>query len=255
MDDDTLELKAGANPLVLEYEKSGRAYFVVSTEEIAPAPTGSLATRWWNNPAVLPFDVRADEQRPVGWYRFVAPPGLRSMTLNARGKVQALADGKPLTGLTLPEPTAKPVTVLLRIEQERGCYGGAAFPEPIKLDCGPGLMAPGDWSENEGLLSYSGGAWYRKTVEIPDADRVMLDLGAVVSSAEVRVNGRLAGIKIAPPWKVDITAFVKPGETRIEVLVCNTLANHFTSVPTGYRGDTRSGLLGPVTLELVTSKG
>ena len=26
-------------------------------------------------------------------------------------------------------------------------------------------------------------------------------------------------------------------------------------LPTSYRGDTRSGLLGPVTLELVTSKG
>ena len=245
----TLELKAGANPLTLEYDKPGRAYYVVATEAIPPAPAGALATRWWNHPAVMPFDVRSDERTPVGWYRFVAPPGLRVMTLNARGKVQAWVDGQPLTGLTLLTPAAKPVTVLLRIEQERGCYGGAAFPDPIRLDCGPGLISLGDWSENEGLLSYSGGAWYRKTVEIPEACWVMLDLGTVVSSVEVRVNGRLAGIKVAAPWKLDITAFVKPGKNRIEVLVCNTLANHFTSVPTGYRGDTRSGLLGPVTLE------
>ena len=44
----------------------------------------------------------------------------------------------------------QPVTVLLRIEQERGCYGGAALPEPIQLDCGPGQIALGDWSKNEG---------------------------------------------------------------------------------------------------------
>ena len=50
---------------------------------------------------------------------------------------------------------AKPVTVLLRIQQERGCYGGAALPEPIKLDCGQGQFALGDWSQNDGLLSYS----------------------------------------------------------------------------------------------------
>ena len=130
---------------------------------------------------MLPFDVRPNEQTPVGWYRFVSPPGLRAMTIsNARGKVQAWADGKPLTGsgkFTVPQPSAKPVTVLLRIEQERGCYGGAALPEPIKLDCGPGQFALGDWSKNDGLLSYSGGAWYRKTVTLPAAKRVVLNLG------------------------------------------------------------------------------
>ena len=147
---------------------------------------------WKDEPAVLPFDVRPEEKTPVGWYRFVAPPGLRAMTLAARGKVQAWADGLPLTGtdkFSVPQPSAKPVTVLLRIEQERGCYGGATLLEPIQLDCGPGQIALGDWSKNDGLLSYSGGAWYRKTVTIPAAKQVTLNLGNVVASAEVRVNG------------------------------------------------------------------
>ena len=250
-----LQLKAGANPLVLSYDQPGTTYFVVATEEIPPAPAGALATRWWHHPAVLPFDVRANEQTPVGWYRFVAPPGLRSMTLrNARGKVQAWADGQPLTGtgkLTVPKPSAMPVTVLLRIEQERGCYGGAALPEPIQLHCGRGQIALGDWSQNDGLLSYSGGAWYRKKVTIPAARQVTLNLGDVVASAEVRVNGHLVGVKVAPPWTLDITKFAKPGENRIEVLVCNTLANHYTTVPTRYRGQTTSGLLGPVQIEMI----
>ena len=81
---------------------------------------------------------------------------------------------------------------------------------------------------------------------IPRRQAVMLDLGDVVASAEVRVNGQFAGIKVSPPWTLDITKFVKPGANRIEVLVCNTLANHYTTVPTQYRGPTVSGLLGPV---------
>jgi hypothetical protein len=139
---------------------------------------------------------------------------------------------------------------LFRIEQERGCYAGATLPEYIKLDCGAGQIALGDWSKIDGLLSYSGGAWYRKTVKIPAAKQVTLNLGEVVASAEVRVNGRCAGIKVAPPWTLDITKFVKSGENRIEALVCNTLANHYTTVPTRYRGNTTSGLIGPVTLQI-----
>jgi hypothetical protein len=269
----TLKLKAGANPIVLEYTKPGCAYFVVSQakgeeetnksdDPFSPAAadkpkfkTSPLAMRWWKNPDVLPFYVRADEPRPVGWYRFVSPSGFRAMTLNVNGKVRAWADGKAMAEsgrgrFVVSQLSPQPVTVLLRIEQERGCYAGAAFEEPIKLECGPGLFALGDWSTNESLLSYSGGAWYRKTVEVPGAGQVCLDLGDVVASAEVRVNGQLAGIKVAPPWQLDITSFVKPGVNRIEVLVCNTLANHYTTVPTRYRGSIRSGLLGPVAILL-----
>jgi hypothetical protein len=214
----------------------------------------SLAMSWWDRTGLLPFDVRPNEKKPVGWYRFVSPPGLRAFTVAARGKVQAWSGDNKLTGarkFTIPQPSSEPVTVFLRIEQERGCYAGAALLEPIKLDCGPGRIALGDWSKNEGLLSYSGGARYRKMVTIPGAGQVSLNLGEVVASAEVRVNGQLAGVKVSPPWKLDITKFVKAGENRIEVLVCNTLANHYTTIPTRYRGQTTSGLLGPVQIEVV----
>jgi hypothetical protein len=175
------------------------------------------------------------------------------MSVTERGKVQAWADGQLLEGgqkFIVKKPSPKPVSMLLRIEQERGCYGGAALPEPIRLDCGPGRIELGDWSKIDGLLSYSGGAWYRKNVTIPLARQVLLDLGNVVASAEVRVNGHSAGIRVSPPWSIDITEFVHPGENRIEVLVCNTLANHYTTIPTRYRGSTESGLLGPVTLRV-----
>ena len=98
-----LKLKAGANSLVLSYDKPGRTYFVVSKspgdepknagpEDPQAQPIfhqSPLAMKWWNNPDVLPFDVRAAEPNPVGWYRFTAPPGLRSTTwlpINSLGK-------------------------------------------------------------------------------------------------------------------------------------------------------------------------
>jgi hypothetical protein len=250
---DVLKLKAGFNPLLLQYDKPGRTYFVVSASEPPGSEPNRLAMRWWNNPGILPFDVRPSEKTPIGWYRFVSPPGLRAMSVTERGKVQAWADGQLLEGgqkFIVKKPSPKPVSMLLRIEQERGCYGGAALPEPIRLDCGPGRIELGDWSKIDGLLSYSGGAWYRKNVTIPLARQVLLDLGNVVASAEVRVNGHSAGIRVSPPWSIDITEFVHPGENRIEVLVCNTLANHYTTIPTRYRGSTESGLLGPVTLRV-----
>ena len=78
---------------------------------------------------------------------------------------------------------------------------------------------------------------------------VMLNLGKVVSTAEVRVNGKSAGIKVAPPWRVDISKHTQQGENRLEVLVFNTLGNHYVTIPTLFRGPLTSGLIGPVRLE------
>jgi hypothetical protein len=147
--------------------------------------------------------------------------------------------------------------VALRVVPETGAGGGAVFPEPIRLECGPGLTTLGDWSKSGVLECYSGGAWYRKTVSLSSEQvhgKVTLDLGKVVATAEVRINGEPAGIRVAPPWRVDISQQVRPGDNRIEVLVFNTLANHYTTIPTRYRGDPTSGLLGPVTLEMTPAK-
>ncbi len=78
-----------------------------------------------------------------------------------------------------------PVHIAIRVEQERGYYGGAALPEPVMEDCVPGAIALGDWSLIDGLASYSGGAWFRKTIELTaDQTRraVVLDLGRVVAT-------------------------------------------------------------------------
>jgi hypothetical protein len=115
----------------------------------------------------------------------------------------------------------------------------------------------GDWSEIDGLKAYSGGALYRKTISIAPDDiknKVEIDLGDVVSSAELRVNGKSAGIRLSPPWKFDITPFAQSGDNKVEVIVYNTLANNYTTIPTRYRGAITSGLIGPVTLKIMGKK-
>jgi len=274
-----LALRSGPNPLLLRFDAVGRGHVVVDAgtpdahaAEPGPAPGATedrgvvqavfepsdLAMAWHDDPDILPFDIQPQVAHPAGWYRFTSPPGLRAVTVPARGEARVWADGKELEALAgnqfvVARPSAAPVTVAIRVAQERGHYGGAALPDPIRLDCGPGAFAAGDWSKNDGLASYSGGAWYRKTVTLTGEQaegRVALDLGSVVSSAEVRINDQLAGTRLAPPWTVDLSPHVEAGENRIEILVYNTLANHYSTIPTRYRGSPVSGLLGPVSLQI-----
>ncbi len=72
----------------------------------------------------------------------------------------------------------------------------------------------------------------------------------MVSSAEVRINGSVAAIRVAPPWTVDLTPHVLPGENRLEILVCSTLGNYYSTIPTRYGGETTAGLLGPVAVRV-----
>jgi hypothetical protein len=261
-----VKLRSGASALLLRYDKPGRGYVVFEDPE-SPADwkqTYPLASAWYNRPGLLVYDTRPGVARPAGWYRTTSPPGLRGLTMVVRGAAALWLDGRPIplaaaerqrdgsnryrvAVAALPAPRK----IAIRVEQDRGSCAGAAFMEPMEFDCGPGRMAAGDWSGTDGLSSYSGGVWYRKTVALGAAqsDReVWLDLGGVSSSAEVHVNGKRAGVKLAPPYRVDISKLVQAGPNRIEVLVYSALSNHYQTIPTRYRGTEPSGLLGPVKL-------
>ncbi len=261
-------LKEGANPVLLRYDQTGRTHFVLGMgSETTGKERTPLSMAWYGNPAVIPFDISPERENPVGWYRFISPPGLRRMWFPAHGNVRVWAAGESLA-LTQTEtrtdgargyeavvanPSPEAVTVAMRIEQDRGCYGGAALPEPVRLECGPGTIMTGDWANKGVLEHYSGGAWYRRTVTLTAEQtqgRVLLNLGRVVATAEVHVNGSGAGLRLTPPWTVDISPQVKTGENLIEILVYNTLSNHYGTVPTHYRGSPESGILGPVTIEV-----
>ena len=108
---------------------------------------------------------------------------------------------------------------------------------------------------------------YTKTVEAPGewfkpGAQLWLDLGDVKNLAEVTVNGRPLGIVWKTPFRVDVTAALKPGPNTLEIKVANLWVNRligdkqpgvtktytYTAVEF-YKADSPllpSGLLGPV---------
>ena len=263
----TILLKKGANPVLMLYDKACETYLIARKPGTPRPEKQQVAMSWYGDEGVLPFDCLF-KNNSSGLFAFESAPGLKSFTFAAYGKVTIWADGKQIQAVTgQKQPTgltsynvnikdSKPTTsqVVLKIEYQPGYTGAGAIPQYISQQCGIGSIQLGDWSAIDGLRAYSGGAWYRKTVLLNASDlknRLEIDLGDLVSSAELRVNGKSAGIKLSPPWKFDITSFAKAGENQIEVLIYNTIANNYTSVPTMYRGEIKSGIFGPIVLKLI----
>ena len=257
-------LNKGANQVVLLYDKACTAYLVFRIPEAETPERKPVAMRWYGDTGILPFDFNLSGLS-TGIYRFKSAPGLKSLAFKAYGNLKVWIDGseqkinqgeKRKDGLTDYVITVKDINpgisdVTLKIDYQPGYRGAAAIPEYIEQECGEGVITLGDWSEIDGLRAYSGGVLYSKTISIDEKElsgKTEIDLGELVSSAELFINGKSAGIRVSPPWKFDITGYVKAGENRIEVLVYNTLANNYTSIPTRYRGSIRSGLIGPVTM-------
>lgn len=269
---DTVSLKKGDNPIVLHYDKenTGRTYFVLSKTAPEPPkpdyivyPKGEkpvfelkdMMTKWAKDKEVIPFNIHPGVEKTFGWFRFKAPPGLKALNMKMVGNAVAIVDGKEYSVseqgfVEFSEVLLEDTEVYLKVDQEKGCCGGSVFEDPVELICDKGPRPLGDWSKNEGLVCYSGGAWYRKTITVGRSKNVILNLGKVSSTAEIKINGKDAGTYVSAPWRIDISDLVVEGENKIEVLVYNTLSNHYVSIPTNYRGSLESGLIGPVTLEL-----
>ena len=250
-------LKAGANPTLVRYDRPGRGHFVVRRQDRpVPKTRAPLAMRWHNDPGVIPFDVYAGD-RSAEWFRFVSAPGTTAIRVQARGPVRAWIDGEPMTDkgngrFEAVKPAATAAIVALRVVPHTGRSGGAVIPEPVAVETGgAGVMPLGDWSQMGILHNYSGGVRYRTVVTLTEAQaggKVDVDLGQVAATAEVHVNGRKVGVRVAPPWRLDVTGVLKTGPNTLEILVYNTLANHYQTIPSRYRGRPLSGLLGPVRL-------
>lgn len=143
--------------------------------------------------------------------------------------------------------------VAIRLIMKRGQYAGAAFDQPIKLSLEGGKIQEGLWSDNA-LPTYSGIGVYKQTINLSSAESkkgITLDLGEVYVAAEVFVNGKSAGSRVAAPYKFDLSQLVQSGKNEIEVRVANTLAPHYsTPLKTIHLGPTKSGLVGPVQLKI-----
>jgi hypothetical protein len=263
----TVQLKKGVNSILLVYNQACETYIVIRKTEISRPEKQPLSMCWYGDYGVLPFDCSI-ENKSSGLFAFESAPGLRSFTFAAYGKMTIWVDGdpiQPVAGLKQPDGlTAYSVSlkdtksassqVAIKIDYQPGYCGAGAIPKFISQQCSKGSIDLGDWSKIDGLKAYSGGAWYRNSINICSDDlkhRLEIDLGDLVSSAELFVNGNSAGIRLSPPWNFDITRFSKEGDNRIDVLIYNTLANNYTSIPTRYRGSIRSGLIGPVVVRVL----
>ncbi|MDD2600256.1 MAG: glycosyl hydrolase [Kiritimatiellae bacterium] len=249
-------LLQGANPTLVRYDHAGRGHFVMRRVD-RPLPTTRqpLAMRWLNDPGVLPFDVYAGGQT-AEWFRFLSAPGTHAIQVQAAGAVQAWINGEPMRTrgagrFEAAQPISEAAVVELRVVPQLGSSGGAVISEPVAVETGTGMMALGDWSQNGILRNYSGGLRYQCTVTLTadqSRGKVELDLGRVAATAEVLVNNQKAGVLVAPPWRVDLSGLLQTGQNTFEVLVYNTLANHYQTIPSRYRGQPTAGLLGPVRL-------
>jgi hypothetical protein len=132
-----------------------------------------------------------------------------------------------------------------------------------------------DWTQRpeEAIQHYSGKAVYRKTFEVPESlahasgSALFLDLGQVHDLATVRLNGQTLRTLWLAPWRVDVTAAIRPGKNLLEIEVVNAWNNRLVgdkALPVAQRHtflalDTinksaplfPAGLRGPVTLQAV----
>ncbi|MBC8096972.1 MAG: hypothetical protein H7Y43_14290 [Akkermansiaceae bacterium] len=163
----------------------------------------------------------------------------------------------------------------------------AMVPEPLEITGAWGVGFPQKWgapdqiivdqlgslteSTNAGVRYFSGTATYTKTFDWNPSAKASnqksehwLDLGDVQVMAQVKLNGHDLGTVWKPPFRVDISAALKPGRNTLAVRVANLWPNRMigdVALPAAERFTwsshepftkdsplPKSGLLGPVTI-------
>jgi hypothetical protein len=135
-------------------------------------------------------------------------------------------------------------------------------------------LVPWSAQPDDGVKYFSGTATYTKSIQAPrewfrDGAALTLDLGRVGDLAEVTINGRSLGLLWHPPYELDVSGALRPGDNVIEIKVTNEWTNRLTGdrvmpadkrvlgeasvLPAGARPPPaqplpESGLIGPVRL-------
>jgi hypothetical protein len=164
----------------------------------------------------------------------------------------------------------------------------ATLAGPWDLSFPPKLGAPEkirlstleSWIKNsdDGVKYFSGTATYTKTIQIPQnwlkpKASLVLDLGIVKDIARVSINGLESAVLWKPPYRVDVTGFLKPGLNRLEIRITNEWTNRLIGdravdpskrVLASSSGGTGgfnapltlsdSGLIGPVTVQSMEAR-
>jgi hypothetical protein len=199
---------------------------------------------------------------PPTYQLSVAPDGACSVVTDSPGTFTLTSAAGQTRTATVPS-VAQPLELAGPWELRFPPKWGA--PESVTLER---LIS---WTQHadEGVKHFSGTATYVKEFDMPAAlsgqgKTLYLDLGIVKNLAEVTVNGRNLGVLWKSPFRLDVSAVVKPGRNRLEINVTNLWPNRligdqrlpekqrFTwTTFNPYKADSPlldSGLLGPVTL-------
>ena len=100
----------------------------------------------------------------------------------------------------------------------------------------------------DALSGFSGNTRYTAKVDLKKTPDLVLDLGEVGSTAEVKVNGVSVGTRVYPPYRFAIGDAVVDGENTLEITVTNTCVFAQRDGFSRYLPIRASGLMGPVTL-------
>ncbi len=279
-----IQLITGTNPtpLLLRYNHAGRYAFCLTAPvtqtnktELKRTP---LSMKWYDLPGLLDFDVYGDRTKPTCWFRFTAPGGLKSFSVQARGNLEFYVNSNKISDtnidikkftpkttseyglffhgchyyqVTLPNVSKTAIDIVIKAQPWSGQYGGNLIAAPIRLQGGIGHMVLGNWNMMGALSTYSGMIRYIKEIDLTREqlqNRVTLDLGLVSASCQIAVNGKTIGNLVAAPWQIVLNDALSPGKNRLEVTVANTLSNFYSTIPSRYKGNTPSGILGHVQL-------
>ncbi|RYD60046.1 MAG: glycoside hydrolase, partial [Sphingomonadales bacterium] len=208
------------------------------------------------------FQPETGQVRPLS-YRIEGSETVVPLTLTADEAIH-IVFRKPATtrALTIPAVATRELAVLdgpwqVAFEAGRGAPATTVLPSLASLDT---HSAPG-------IRYFSGIATYRRDFTAPQGWRkgqpLFLDLGEAREVAEVILNGKHAGYTWNAPYRIDVSAQMRPGRNELEIRVANLWVNRMigdkqpgaekitwvSSVSYSAKARTRrSGLIGPVTL-------
>lgn len=126
---------------------------------------------------------------------------------------------------TAPAPEARTLTTIegpwqVAFQAKRGAPASSTFDTLVSW---PDVADPA-------VKYFSGAATYAKTVQVDRSwlkagRRIELDLGSVKELASINVNGKPVGTAWKAPYRLDITAALKPGANTLSVEVINLWPN------------------------------
>lgn len=241
--------------------RRGGIYFTLC--EKPETPTEELTKCDFGNPDYLHYG-----EGGIYVFRFRTAPAFRSMRVSVFGELlSATNDGKPMSvskigegnfGSTAYEAVTDNVneeisTVVMWIKADNGYALTGAIPEPVKLECGEGIMTTGDLSlTDSALCCFSGKAVYSRVFTLKEKDdfsRFVLSAENVGATLRVEINGETAAVLTSAPFTAEITKWLKKGNNELKLTVSNTLCNHYSTIPSlysNYPTDAKSGLAGDV---------